>query len=81
MLQFLHPNTFWLFPAFLQNSVLPRLGFASKYMKDNLDIFVLCKRNESELRKNWAKFANFGEQIENFRFRRKFGEISAHVLF
>ena len=54
MLQFLHPNTFWLFPAFLQNSVLPRLGFASKYMKDNLDIFVIqcCAK---EMRANFAE--------------------------
>ena len=42
---------------------------------------VLCKRNENELRRNSAKFANFHEQIANFRFRRKFGEISAHLLF
>ena len=42
---------------------------------------VLCKRNESELRRNSAKFANFGEQIVIFRFRRKFGEISARLLF
>ena len=42
---------------------------------------VLCKRNESELRRNSAKFANFGEQIAIFRFRRKFGEISARLLY
>ena len=28
-----------------------------------------------------AKFANFGEPFANFRLRRKFGEISAHLLF
>ena len=28
-----------------------------------------------------AKFANFGEPFANFLFRRKFGEISAHLLF
>ena len=42
--------------------------------------FSLGKRDESELRQNSAKIANFGEQIANFRFRRKLGEISAHIL-
>ena len=56
MLQFSHPNTFWLFPAFLQNSVLPRLGFASKYMKNNLDTFVIqcCAK---EMRANFAEIS------------------------
>ena len=29
MLRFLHPNKFWLLPAIVQNSVLPRLRLAS----------------------------------------------------
>ena len=28
-----------------------------------------------------TKFANFGEEIANFRFRRKSDEISVHLLF
>ena len=33
MLRFLHPNKFWLFPAIVQNSVLPCLRLTSKNIK------------------------------------------------
>ena len=72
MLQFSHPNTFWLFPAFLQSSVLPRLGFASKYMKNNLNIFIIqcCAK---EMTANFAeinKLRTFVSDENSAKFRR-----------
>ena len=42
---------------------------------------VLCKTNVNEICRNKRNNANFGNQIANFRFRRKSGEISALLLF
>ena len=42
---------------------------------------VLCKRNANEICRNKRNYANFGNQIANFRFRRKSGEISVLLLF
>ena len=74
MLRFLHPSKNLAFPRLFTNSVLPRLGFATKYMKNNLDIFVIqgCVK---EMRANFAKIRRnsriLGEKIANFSFRRK----------
>ena len=74
MLQFSHPNTFWLFPAFLQNSVLSRLGFASKYMKNNLDIFVIqcCAK---EMRAYFAEIREFRRTNCKLSFQTKIRRI------
>ena len=37
MLRFLHPNKFWLSPAIVQNSVLPRLRLVSNQPRQYLE--------------------------------------------
>ena len=53
---------------------IPSFSIGSSPVADRCFVTLLAKKREQIS-------ANFNKQIANFRFRRKIGEISMHVLF